>query len=246
MSRFSVPRKIRVVFFTLLGSVCYSHPSVIVKFFQILRTAGLNIAHAQVRKGFHKAENWVYTRKNAGWPLTEREAVRYKQIFFSSLGVEKALMDHYDRILLSSLEKSQFWTTSLRLSEGIIPLLSRLAEEEIKCGLILNSDIQATKVLDNFGIRQYFQEIITPGSTGSGLPDSRILRVATSSFKSRRSRSLLVGSRPLVEGEGAKAAKIPYILVVGAEDMFEQPKESLIGYNVISGFPELLSSLNLG
>ncbi|MFQ5978838.1 MAG: HAD family hydrolase [Candidatus Heimdallarchaeota archaeon] len=206
----------------------------------------MNIAPLQVKQGFHKAENWVYTRKNAGWPLTDWEADRYKQIFFSSLGVKKSLMDHYDRFLLSSLEKSQFWTTSLRLSEGIIPLLSSLAEKEIKCGLILNSDIEATKALDKFEIRQYFQEIVTPSSTGSGLPDPRILQVAMSSFKSRPSRSLLVGSRPLVEGEGAKAAKIPYVLVVGTEDMFEQPKASLIGYNVIPGFPELLSSLNLG
>ncbi|MFW9914606.1 MAG: HAD family hydrolase [Candidatus Thorarchaeota archaeon] len=244
MSRFHELRKTQVAFFTLLGTICYTRPSVITKFFEILRTAGLNIEHSQVGTSFHKAENWIYSRKNAGWPLTALETERYKQMFFSSLGVTGESTDYYDQILSSTLEKSRFWTTSLTLSKDVTPLLINLAEREIKCGLIVNSDLQASKILRKLGIRQYFQEIFSSGSVGVGLPNPKILQSALASFKIRPSRALLIGSRPLVEGEGAKAAHLPYVLVYRkADDMFEQPKESFHGYNTVESYSELISYL---
>lgn len=244
MSRFQAATKKQAVFFTLLGTISYTRPSVITKFFEILRTAGLNITHSQVRTSFHKAENWIYSRKNAGWPLTELETERYKRMFFSSLGVTGDLTDYYDQVLSSSLEKSRFWTASLTLSKDVMPLLISLAEREIKCGLIVNSDLQASTILRKLGIRQYFQEIFSAGSVGVGLPNPKILKGALASFKVRASRGFLIGSRPLVEGEGAKAAHLPYVLVYGkADDMFEQPKESFIGYNTVESYSELESYL---
>ncbi|MHA2500534.1 MAG: HAD family hydrolase [Candidatus Hodarchaeales archaeon] len=244
MSRFHELRKPQVVFFTLLGTICYTRPSVITKFFEILRTAGLNIARSQVRTSFHKAESWIYSRKNAGWPLTGLETERYKRVFFSSLGVTGELTDYYDQILSSTLEKSRFWTTSLTLSKDVTPLLINLAEQEIKCGLIVNSDLQGSKILRKLGIRRYFQEIFSSGSVGVGLPNPKILRAALAFFKVRPSRGFFIGSRPIVEGEGAKAANLPYVLVKGkADDMFEQPKESFLGYNTVESYSEVMSYL---
>ncbi|MFX0113066.1 MAG: HAD family hydrolase [Candidatus Hodarchaeota archaeon] len=242
MSKFRFPEKTQVVFFTLLGTLCQTHPSVVTKFFQVLSSAGLNTTHAQVRESFHKAESWIYLRKNAGWPLNDQEAARYKRIFYSSLGVKGELADHYDQILFSSLEKSRFWTKNLKIAKETTPLLVNLSEHNVKCGLILNSDLRAAKILNQLGIREYFQEIFSPGSIGVSLPHPQILQVALSSFKLRASRCLLVGSRPQVEGEGAKAGNFPYVLLAtGADDMFEQPKDSFKGYNVVESFFELNS-----
>jgi FMN phosphatase YigB (HAD superfamily) len=108
----------------------------------------------------------------------------------------------------------------------------------------VNSDLQASNILRKLGIRQYFQEVFSSGSVGVGLPNPKILRSALASFKIRPSRGLLIGSRPLVEGEGAKAAHLPYVLVnEKVNDMFEQPKESFQGYNMVESYSKLMSYL---
>ena len=240
MLKFHPPKIIQAIFFSFLGTVCHTHPSVITKFYQVLRALGLSTTQVMVRNAFYKAEHWTYTRKRPGLLLTDWEANRYRTIFFSSLGITGSRAEYYDHVLIAELEESRYWTDSLRSCEDLISLLKSLDKYDVKCGLILNSDIKASKILKRLGIREYFDEIFTAGSVGSGLPNPQIMQIALSSFKVRPSRSLLVGSRPDVEGEGAKNANVPYVLVrMDSNDMFELPRECFLGYYVVDSFSEL-------
>ena len=128
MNKYIVNEKIRLIFIKFYGVLCYTYPSVIVTYSRILRNAGLVVTNEFVRSAFHKAEDWAFSRKRAGFPFNEAEIDQYKKIFFKSMGAKKSKIDEYDSFLANSLEESEYWTKNLKMAPGVETFLKKVKQ----------------------------------------------------------------------------------------------------------------------
>ena len=101
------------------------------------------------------------------------------------------------------------------LEEDAIPTLEILRERGIRLGMISNTsdDENVQQLLDRWGLRSYFENIITSAGCGIRKPDERIFRLALEQFNVPPEQTAMVGDTPDADILGANRMGINSIWI---------------------------------
>ena len=109
-----------------------------------------------------------------------------------------------------------------QLRPGAKVVLEELYRTGIRLGIVSNFDRRLYRVLDELGIRDYFEQVVISSEVGADKPSPKIFREALSRFKVPADEMLHVGDDEVTDGAGARAAGVPAVLVDGSEHSFDQ------------------------
>ena len=109
-----------------------------------------------------------------------------------------------------------------QLRPGTKVLLEELYRMGIRLGIVSNFDRRLYQVLDELGIRGYFEQVVISSEVGADKPSPKIFREALSRFQVPADEMLHVGDDEATDGAGARAAGIEAVVVDNSEHSFEQ------------------------
>jgi putative hydrolase of the HAD superfamily len=109
-----------------------------------------------------------------------------------------------------------------QLRPGAKVVLEELYRSGIRLGIVSNFDRRLYRVLDELGIRSYFEQVVISSEVGADKPSPKIFKEALSRFKVPADEMLHVGDDEVTDGAGARAAGIPAVIVDGSEHSFDQ------------------------
>ena len=109
-----------------------------------------------------------------------------------------------------------------QLRPGTKVLLEELYRTGIRLGIVSNFDRRLYRILDELGIRGYFEQVVISSEVGADKPSLKIFREALSRFQVPADEMLHVGDDEATDGAGARAAGIQAVIVDDSEHSFEQ------------------------
>ena len=108
-----------------------------------------------------------------------------------------------------------------QLRPGTKVLLEELYRTGIRLGIVSNFDRRLYRILDELGIRGYFEQVVISSEVGADKPSLKIFREALSRFQVPAEEMLHVGDDEATDGAGARAAGIQAVIVDDSEHSFE-------------------------
>ncbi|HXK58984.1 MAG TPA: HAD-IA family hydrolase [Acidobacteriota bacterium] len=99
-----------------------------------------------------------------------------------------------------------------RLDQDARAVLSAFKDRTVKIGLVTNYDSRVFNVLDNLGIRSFFDVITISSQVGAAKPDPAIFAAACEALSSTPALTCHIGDDPEEDWEGAKRAGLKAIL----------------------------------
>lgn len=109
-----------------------------------------------------------------------------------------------------------------QLRPGAKAVLEELYRTGIRLGIVSNFDRRLYQVLEELGIRGYFEQVVISSEVGADKPSPKIFREALSRFQVPADEMLHVGDDEATDGAGARAVGIPAVIVDGSEHSFDQ------------------------
>ncbi|MGA8657795.1 MAG: HAD-IA family hydrolase [Chthoniobacterales bacterium] len=113
------------------------------------------------------------------------------------------------------------------LRPGAKALLEELYRLGLRLGIVSNFDRRLYGVLDDLGIRGYFEQVVISSEVGADKPSPRIFQVALDRFQVQPEEMVHVGDDDATDGAGACAAGIPALIVENAEHTLDQVVERI-------------------
>ncbi len=95
----------------------------------------------------------------------------------------------------------------------VFPTLSALSEAGYRLGLVSNRSSPMDDLVDELGLSEYFELILTAGEVGWYKPDPRILEYAVGQLQTDPSESIYVGDNYYADVLGARAAGMTPVLI---------------------------------
>jgi putative hydrolase of the HAD superfamily len=114
-----------------------------------------------------------------------------------------------------------------QLRPGARALLDKLFRVGLRLGIVSNFDRRLYRILDDLGIRGYFEQVVISSEVGADKPSPKIFMVALSRFQVRPEEMLHVGDDEATDGVGARAAGISALIVNHAERTLDQVFERI-------------------
>jgi HAD superfamily hydrolase (TIGR01662 family) len=181
-----------------------------------------------------------YSRRNGDY--TERTACSALR----DLLAEKGFPDVPDPVLRTALDASYAVTqANWYVEDDAIRTLSTLTGLGYRLGMISNTsdDKNVQQLVDRFGLRTFFEIILTSAAFGIRKPDRRIFQAALDHFEAPPGCAAMVGDTPSADLEGANRMGIFSIWIArrapGADPAI-QPR-AVVG--ALSEIPAVLSQL---
>ena len=100
-----------------------------------------------------------------------------------------------------------------RVGAGVADALARLRVAHIALGVVSNSEGTIEKMLEEVGLRSYFDAVVDSTVVGVSKPDPRIFQIALDQLQVAPADALMVGDSPTGDITGARAAGIPAALL---------------------------------
>jgi putative hydrolase of the HAD superfamily len=100
-----------------------------------------------------------------------------------------------------------------RVGPGVAEALARLRDASILLGVVSNSEGTIEAMLEDVGLRRYFDAVIDSTVVGVSKPDPRIFRLALERLGVAPSDAIMVGDSPTGDITGARAAGVPAALL---------------------------------
>jgi putative hydrolase of the HAD superfamily len=95
---------------------------------------------------------------------------------------------------------------------GAVETLAALKARGIKLALVSNYDRRLHRVVEELGLRPFFDAVIVSSETGWAKPSRRIYRAALAALAVAPEEALMVGDRPREDAAGARAAGLRALL----------------------------------
>ncbi|MCI8881141.1 MAG: HAD family hydrolase [Clostridiaceae bacterium] len=200
----------------------------------------------------------------AFWEKVDRGVKRYKEWSQSvalELKPEEIWPDFYlrefefdrDTIVEMSEDLASMWEVTYfnrKLRPGVVEMLDALKERGYKLGIISNTAAlySVFHVLEDYGIRQYFDDVTLSSVTGYRKPHEGIFRISLYEMRSQPENAVYVGdtmSRDIIGSKRAGFAVAVQIksFMTGPSDTKVQQSEYQPDF-VISDFSELVKILD--
>jgi HAD superfamily hydrolase (TIGR01549 family) len=97
--------------------------------------------------------------------------------------------------------------------ESVFPTLIKLRDAGFRLGLVSNRSRPMDELVDELGLSEYFELILTAGEVGWYKPDPRLLQYAADKLNAEPSKSLYIGDNYYADVLGARAAGMTPVLV---------------------------------
>jgi putative hydrolase of the HAD superfamily len=186
--------RIRAVTFDVGGTLIEAYPSVGAVYAAVAREHGLSCCAEKLGRRF--AECWA-ARPGFGYTRAEWFQV-VRQSFEGQAEVDEVFFGRiYDRFT-----EAGAW----RLFEDVLPTLGRLRENGVRTAVISNWDDRLEPLLENLGIKSYFEHLTVSGKVGHHKPAPEVFRHALDALKLEPEEALHVGDSQREDVEGARAA----------------------------------------
>lgn len=119
---------------------------------------------------------------------------------------------HGDRRALMDDLKTQdrLWSPAIA---GAARALETLAARGHRLGVISNADGQARRRLDEAGLMAHIEVVIDSALVGCEKPDPRIFALGLEALGARAEEAVYVGDLPAIDGRGAAAAGLAFVLI---------------------------------
>lgn len=191
------------VFFDAGETLVHPHPTFPDLFAQILVREGHDVDADTIRDKIHVVSDRFSkaARENELWTTTPAKSRRFWHdvygIFFEHLGIPtpNGLIDVVYREFTDLANYALF--------EDVVPVLQRLRTAGLRLGVVSNFEEWLERLLEQLGVREYFDVRVISGVEGLEKPDPAIFQLAMSRADVEPDRSVYVGDNPEFDVEPA-------------------------------------------
>lgn len=242
--------KIKVIFFDLGSTLIYSKdpwPPIYEKADRAL-AASLSLSGIKIdRSSFHTGVGGFLSSYYENFIQDNIEKTSFSVL--REILVKKGIMNTPDEVLRSAL-KAMYAVTQQNwyLEEDALSTLESLKSIGYHLGLISNTsdDANVQVIVDHWGIRPYFEFIITSASLGIRKPDPRIFQVALDHFDVQPQAAVMVGDMLNADVLGANQIGIYSIWITRRVKLPEEGELAIQPQAVVTTLdqiPELLMDI---
>lgn len=184
------------VFFDAGETLVHPHPTFPDLFSEILRREGHEVSPQTVReRGEVVFERFRSAAEaNELWTTSPERSRRFWHdvygVFLRELGLEEA------DGLIDAVYAEFTDLANYRLFEDVRPVLERLRDAGLVMGVVSNFEEWLERLLQELGVRSFFQVSVISGVEGYQKPDPRIFKLAMSRARVAPERSVYVGDDP--------------------------------------------------
>jgi putative hydrolase of the HAD superfamily len=213
------PNGYQGVFFDLDGTLRVNDPPALDIFYKIAAELGFETDTERRRIG----ERWVneywadsdllkediarfgeYRDNAAFW---ENHAWRHLRKVGANEEVAKSIVGELTRRMREEYQPRDM------VPESVIPTLTNLKAIGYRLGLVSNRSSPMNDLVDELGLSEYFELILTAGEAGWYKPDPRLLEYAAAQLETAPSASVYVGDNYHADVLGARAAGMTPVLI---------------------------------
>jgi putative hydrolase of the HAD superfamily len=95
---------------------------------------------------------------------------------------------------------------------GAVATLARLRSRGLKIALVSNYDARLHRVVEELGLKAYFDAVVVSSEAGWAKPSPRVYQVALAALGVAPGEALMVGDRPVEDAAGATTAGLGALL----------------------------------
>ena len=205
--------RIDAVFFDAGETLVHPHPSFPDLFARILVREGHDVDARTIRERIHVISDRfaAAARDNELWTTTPERSRRFWHdvygIFFEHLGIRNA------NGLIDTVYREFTDLANYALFDDVVPALDRLRDAGMKLGVVSNFEEWLERLLEQLGVRPYFDVRVISGIEGLEKPDPAIFRLAMARAGVTADRSAYVGDSPVFDVEPALALGMTPVLI---------------------------------
>lgn len=201
------------VFFDAGETLVHPHPTFPDLFAQILRREGHDVSSETIRDRAHVVADRfrAAAESNELWTTSPDRSRRFWHdvyaIFLRDLGIADG------NGLIDTVYAEFTDLGNYALFDDVVPVLERLRDAGLRLGVVSNFEAWLERLLEELGVRAYFDVSVISGVEGMEKPDPRIFRLAMERAGAEPSRSVFVGDLPEFDVDPALALGMFPVLI---------------------------------
>ncbi|MDC7225758.1 MAG: HAD family hydrolase [Spirochaetales bacterium] len=170
---------------------------------QALSEAGIELSLDRIDRGFHFADK-LFMREYPGLFGVEEPGV-YMPWFIGRMNYELGIHLDINKIMSRWIEIRNTQPRQWEAYSYCRPVLSELKDAGYKLGVISNWDNSARKLIDDFGLTQFFDTIVISSEVGVSKPSPEIFDIAFEESGSSPADGLYVGDNYYDDAVGSRS-----------------------------------------
>lgn len=201
------------VFFDAGETLVHPHPTFPDLFARILRREGHDVSAETINDRIHV----VFDRFRAAadtnelWTTSPERSRRFWQdvytIFLGDLGISDT------NGLIDTVYAEFTDLANYALFDDVVPVLEGLRADGVRLGIVSNFEAWLERLLEELGVRAYFDVRVISGVEGMEKPDPRIFELAMERAGVEPSASVYVGDNPEFDVDPARALGMFPVLI---------------------------------
>jgi putative hydrolase of the HAD superfamily len=207
------------VFFDAGETLVHPHPTFPDLFARILRREGHEVSPETIRDRIHVVADRFKAAADSNelWTTSPDRSRRFwhdvYEIFLGDLGIAGA------NGLMDTVYAEFTDLANYALFDDVVPTLERLRGAGLRLGVVSNFEAWLERLLEELGVRSFFDVSVISGVEGVEKPDPGIFRLAMERAGVEPSRSVFVGDLPDFDVEPALAVGM-YPVLIDRRDRF--------------------------
>ncbi len=181
---------------------------------EALKDFGIEVNPESLLRPLVVADEYIY-REHARASLGQRSKeeqmavwAQYERILLREAGIEAD-----DQLIMGLLGKMREFGLKQVLFDDVLPTLNELKKQGVILGLISNVDQDITTLLENLGLVNLLQVVVTSQDAGFNKPSPEIFQEAVKRAGVQASEALYVGDQYQIDVVGANQAGMKGILI---------------------------------
>ncbi len=176
--------------------------------------------------------------RSRGVPIERTDWKSLVESVFADLGPFPRFDDFFDEVY-EVFRTGQGW----RCYPETVAVLESLKKNHFGLGVVSNFDSRLNEVLDGLKIRQFFDVVVTPHSTGFAKPDARIFRSAASMLGKPPADILFAGDDVELDFIAAAGAGLQSVLVDRYTPVTPERKNCIPDLSGVLTLPDIASQI---
>ncbi len=204
----------KAVLFDAVGTLIRPWPSVGSVYARAARAHGLRCPARSLEAVFRPAYRELFPERFFGRSGLQTSESRERRWWARvvELTFERAGCDRPSPAAIAAGVEAFGRGTAWRPCAGAVDTLRALRERGLKIALVSNYDTRLHRVVDELGLRPYFDIVVVSSETGWAKPSPRIYAAALATLAVEPGEALMVGDRPREDVRGAAAAGLATLL----------------------------------
>ena len=158
---------------------------------------------------------WTQAVASVPWPQAwddARRVARFWERFYGALAAGLVDEPEAREAVAAELIRTQTGPDGLKPAPEAASTLEALRRDGYRLGVVANAEPWLRDVLAASGLASLLDAIVISADVGVAKPEPAIFALALEALGTEAERAVFVGDQPRVDGEGAAAAAIPFVL----------------------------------